>query len=186
MGALLILTFSCISFCCLAVCATIQTEIFKRKKGPTTSTTLVPLPVRNRIDCAVAAATEDNNGFQFIDDGNICYLSKNGNDFNTDTAMVWNNDNDLQTETTCEMKTFSLTCLVGLIDVITTTYGRQDMVTCWHQAMFTTDCRTEENTNFVQQSCNDKKYCEFLVSGQIFNDPCAGTYKYLTVEYFCR
>ena len=37
----------------------------------------------------------------------------------------------------------------------------------------------------VKSECEDKKKCSLYASNVVFGDPCVGTFKYLSVTYYC-
>ena len=71
------------------------------------------------------------------------------------------------------------------ISVLDANYGRLDRDTCLHDAMGNINCRASNSLQIVQSKCDGKTSCELVVDSQVFGDPCAGTYKYLKVNYRC-
>ncbi|KAI8485101.1 hypothetical protein Bbelb_372070 [Branchiostoma belcheri] len=92
-----------------------------------------------------------------------------------------------QTEMACEHSELTLTCSNGYELVIqSANYGRTDGSTCPHSAMSDTNCVEPTSLDIVRDACRDRSTCTISASNSVFGDPCYGTYKYLTVGYFCR
>uniref|UniRef100_A0A8C1W5X1 SUEL-type lectin domain-containing protein n=1 Tax=Cyprinus carpio TaxID=7962 RepID=A0A8C1W5X1_CYPCA len=91
----------------------------------------------------------------------------------------------------CEGKCVSLSCAWGLIKVIKANYGRTDRTTCArsvpaHQTSNMNCFRgTSLHTITCLSRCDGRKSCSVPAVNSVFSDPCAGTYKYLDVDYVC-
>ncbi|XP_035672719.1 IgGFc-binding protein-like [Branchiostoma floridae] len=92
-----------------------------------------------------------------------------------------------QTAMACEHSDLTLTCSEGYeVAIESANYGRTDGTTCPHQAMSDTNCLEPNSVAIVRAPCRDRSTCTISASNSVFGDPCYGTYKYLTVEFFCR
>ncbi|XP_056321876.1 L-rhamnose-binding lectin CSL3-like [Danio aesculapii] len=95
-----------------------------------------------------------------------------------------------QTSLTCEGDTNDIGCEHGVIAIIDAIYGRTDKTTCSkpkrrpnrHQ---NTNCLAPEALSIVSDSCEGVKSCTVTASNDMFDDPCVGTRKYLTISYYC-
>ncbi|XP_042606460.1 L-rhamnose-binding lectin CSL3-like [Cyprinus carpio] len=89
----------------------------------------------------------------------------------------------------CEGKSVSLRCVLGLIKVIKANYGRTDRTTCArsvpaHQTS-NMNCFRRTSLHTMSTRCDGRKSCSVPAVNSVFSDPCAGTYKYLDVDYVC-
>uniref|UniRef100_A0A8C1D5X3 SUEL-type lectin domain-containing protein n=1 Tax=Cyprinus carpio carpio TaxID=630221 RepID=A0A8C1D5X3_CYPCA len=89
----------------------------------------------------------------------------------------------------CEGKCVSLSCAWGLIKVIKANYGRTDRTTCArsvpaHQTS-NMNCFRGTSLHTMSTRCDGRKSCSVPAVNSVFSDPCAGTYKYLDVDYVC-
>lgn len=90
-------------------------------------------------------------------------------------------------EIICESNSKKISCPEGtIIKVKKASYGRTDKHTCPHVSIKTTDCRAENSLSIVNKRCENKNECHLEASNNWFNDPCEGTYKYLSLEYQCE
>ncbi|XP_072538716.1 rhamnose-binding lectin-like [Salminus brasiliensis] len=91
---------------------------------------------------------------------------------------------------TCEGGYSKLDCGDSMIQIIGANYGRTDQTTCSDgirkRMIKNTNCHAPHSLTRVITRCNNKRRCAVEASNTIFTDPCFGTYKYLTVSYFCR
>ncbi|XP_051964610.1 L-rhamnose-binding lectin CSL2-like isoform X2 [Xyrauchen texanus] len=85
-----------------------------------------------------------------------------------------------------------LNCEYGRIQINTANYGRTDKITCSEGHPL----NQTQNTNSYSPNalypvakrwfrCNGQRSCEVFSTHTVFTDLCFGTYKYLTVSYFC-
>uniref|UniRef100_A0A3B5M270 SUEL-type lectin domain-containing protein n=1 Tax=Xiphophorus couchianus TaxID=32473 RepID=A0A3B5M270_9TELE len=76
----------------------------------------------------------------------------------------------------------------SVISVTSATYGRRDQKTCiaGRPTNQITNVQCSRSSDSVGQSCNGKQSCSITAANSVFGDPCAGTYKYLEVEYKCE
>ena len=67
-------------------------------------------------------------------------------------------------------------------------YGRKSTTACPHSAMGDTDCSTDPDVTLqkVRDLCQLKMSCDLNPGGEMFGDPCGGTYKYLSLSYQCE
>ncbi|MEQ2298904.1 hypothetical protein AMECASPLE_010011 [Ameca splendens] len=88
----------------------------------------------------------------------------------------------------CEGSVAQLQCDKGKVIFVTRAiYGRSDQKTCIsgrpvHQIQ---NVLCSSSSDKVSQSCNEKQSCSITATNSVFGDPCAGTYKYLEVDYLC-
>ncbi|XP_076859323.1 rhamnose-binding lectin-like [Brachyhypopomus gauderio] len=89
----------------------------------------------------------------------------------------------------CEDGYSTLDCGNDVIDIINANYGRTDSTTCSKGLpsfiLANTNCYASNTLSIVATRCNGKNSCTVRASYTIFNDPCIGTSKYLTVSYRC-
>ncbi|KAH3710385.1 hypothetical protein DPMN_069863 [Dreissena polymorpha] len=87
----------------------------------------------------------------------------------------------------CEHSNMFLSCPQGqVLYVHSGVYGRtQNDDICPHSSIQTTNCASTTSTATVQSLCNGKQMCHLAASNAVFGDPCAGTVKYLEVNYAC-
>jgi hypothetical protein len=86
----------------------------------------------------------------------------------------------------CEGSSKTLSCPAGkTISVNAASYGRHDGTTCPHSATSNRNCHATNSLEKVKKMCEGKTSCTVTASHGIFGDPCAGTYKYLSVDYEC-
>ncbi|TRY55932.1 hypothetical protein DNTS_011324, partial [Danionella cerebrum] len=89
----------------------------------------------------------------------------------------------------CEGDRGFLRCAVGKIQITSASFGRTDRRTCSRgrpdRQLRNTHCASPNALAPVSQSCNGQSSCELSATSAIFTDPCPGTYKYLTVSYYC-
>ncbi|XP_053480413.1 rhamnose-binding lectin-like [Ictalurus furcatus] len=89
----------------------------------------------------------------------------------------------------CEHCYSTLDCGNDSIHIINANYGRGNSRTCSNglpsAQTQNTNCYTPNTLSTVAALCNGKKNCTVEASNTIFNDPCVGTAKYLTVSYIC-
>ncbi|XP_058241472.1 rhamnose-binding lectin-like [Hemibagrus wyckioides] len=90
---------------------------------------------------------------------------------------------------TCEGNTAILTCGDRRINAVSANYGRTDSTTCSSgrpaNQISNTNCYTPDALNKVAARCNGQSSCSVPATNDLFSDPCYGTYKYLTVVYYC-
>ena len=85
----------------------------------------------------------------------------------------------------------TITCPRGCkVDIISATYGRTSPTLCEHEKMSNTSCdSTADITGILQNHCASQagtSSCIVTPTNAFFDDdPCEGTYKYLTVNYNC-
>ncbi|TRY54867.1 hypothetical protein DNTS_001816 [Danionella cerebrum] len=89
----------------------------------------------------------------------------------------------------CEGGRGFLRCAVGKIQITSASFGRTDRRTCSRgrpdRQLRNTHCASLNALAPVSQSCNGQSSCELSATSAIFTDPCPGTYKYLSVSYYC-
>ncbi|TRY54864.1 hypothetical protein DNTS_001815 [Danionella cerebrum] len=89
----------------------------------------------------------------------------------------------------CEGDRGFLRCAVGKIQITSASFGRTDRRTCSRgrpdRQLRNTHCASPNALAPVSQSCNGQSSCELSATSAIFTDPCPGTYKYLSVSYYC-
>ncbi|XP_017295446.1 L-rhamnose-binding lectin CSL2-like [Kryptolebias marmoratus] len=89
---------------------------------------------------------------------------------------------------TCEGRVARLKCDKGqVIFVNSAIYGRRNKNTCSARrpASQIQNVRCSRSSNKVAERCNGKRVCVIRATNSFFGEPCAGTYKYLEVEYTC-
>ncbi|KAF5907285.1 rhamnose-binding lectin-like, partial [Clarias magur] len=89
----------------------------------------------------------------------------------------------------CEDGCSSLDCGGDLIQIINANYRRANSRICSNgipdAQTKNTNCYAPRTFSTVSAQCNGQKRCTLRASNTIFTDPCVGTFKYLTVSYFC-
>lgn len=86
----------------------------------------------------------------------------------------------------CENTNLTLSCAPGkVMTVNTAVFGRSDLATCAHPVSGDTACAASESLHIVKESCDGTEECSVPASTDVFGDPCANTYKYLTATYTC-
>ncbi|XP_051964738.1 L-rhamnose-binding lectin CSL2-like isoform X4 [Xyrauchen texanus] len=94
-----------------------------------------------------------------------------------------------KTSVTCNGGYSYLYCEYGRIQINTANYGRTDKITCSEgrpsSQTQNTNCYSPNALSPVAKRCNGQRSCEVFATHTVFTDPCFGTYKYLTVSYFC-
>ncbi|XP_053480477.1 rhamnose-binding lectin isoform X2 [Ictalurus furcatus] len=89
----------------------------------------------------------------------------------------------------CEQGYSTLDCGSDSIEIINANYGRGNSRTCSNGIPSfqtqNTNCYAPNTLSTVAAMCKGKKTCTVEASNTIFNDPCVGTVKYLTVSYIC-
>ncbi|XP_076859321.1 rhamnose-binding lectin-like [Brachyhypopomus gauderio] len=89
----------------------------------------------------------------------------------------------------CEDGYSTLDCGKEIISITNANYGRTDSTTCSQglpsSILANTNCYASNTLSIVATGCNGKNSCTVRASYTIFNDPCIGTSKYLTVSYRC-
>ncbi|KAK2898936.1 hypothetical protein Q8A67_010354 [Cirrhinus molitorella] len=94
-----------------------------------------------------------------------------------------------ETSVTCHYGYSYLKCENGRIQINTANYGRTDKTTCSEGRpsvqLQNTNCYSPNALAPVSKSCNGLESCEVFATHMVFTDPCVGTYKYLTISYFC-
>ncbi|XP_056598349.1 L-rhamnose-binding lectin CSL2-like [Triplophysa dalaica] len=90
---------------------------------------------------------------------------------------------------TCESQTAFLSCVQGVIKVLSANYGRTDRQTCStgrpDNQLTNVQCTQSTSLSVVAIRCDGKTSCSIVAENAAFTDPCGGTYKYLTVSYKC-
>ncbi|KAA0721285.1 L-rhamnose-binding lectin CSL2 [Triplophysa tibetana] len=90
---------------------------------------------------------------------------------------------------TCESQTAFLSCVQGVIKVLSANYGRTDSKTCStgrpDNELSNVQCTQSTSLSVVASRCDGKISCSIVAENAAFMDPCGGTYKYLTVSYKC-
>ncbi|XP_076859319.1 rhamnose-binding lectin-like isoform X2 [Brachyhypopomus gauderio] len=93
------------------------------------------------------------------------------------------------TSVTCEGNDAELTCEAGVLNILSTNYGRTDNTTCSagrpSNQTTKTDCYGTNIGFEVTNRCEGKSSCVVPVTNSVFSDPCFGTYKYLSITYSC-
>ncbi|TRY92076.1 hypothetical protein DNTS_029043 [Danionella cerebrum] len=79
---------------------------------------------------------------------------------------------------------------VGVIQITSASFGRTDRRVCSrghpeHELRNTNCVSPNALAPVSQRFCNGQQSCELYGTSDIFTDPCPGTYKYLTVSYYC-
>ncbi|XP_073982772.1 rhamnose-binding lectin-like isoform X2 [Rhodnius prolixus] len=89
----------------------------------------------------------------------------------------------------CESGLIEIECPSDmLVKILHTFWGRIDGKICFtnQRRTYSYNCRSEADlSEAVQIRCLQTNSCHFQVDAQIFGDPCAGTSKYLEVDYLC-
>jgi hypothetical protein len=90
----------------------------------------------------------------------------------------------------CENTAAQIYCPSGfLVQIDSASYGRSDSTTCAdHDADTITDtqCSSSTAATLLSDRCDGQDSCEFLVDGAALgDDPCPGTYKYVSGTYKC-
>lgn len=90
------------------------------------------------------------------------------------------------TKLICEDDIDTLHCAGGL-EIVEAVYGRSNRQTCIHDNMLSTTCELPGATDIVKSACDGQQQCRLETSKLFENsqDPCIGTYKYLSVKYNC-
>ncbi|XP_054721756.1 latrophilin Cirl-like [Uloborus diversus] len=104
--------------------------------------------------------------------------------FTTATAKK----SDYRTVYACEGTQLHITCDEGyLIHLIRANYGRFSISICNEHGNldWSVDCTAHLSYIVIRERCNLMSNCIVSASSDIFGDPCAGTYKYLEVQYQC-
>ncbi|XP_066276578.1 IgGFc-binding protein-like [Branchiostoma lanceolatum] len=93
-----------------------------------------------------------------------------------------------QTARACEHSDLTISCSESYeLAIESANYGRTaDGNTCPHAAVSDQNCVEANSLAIVRDICRDKSTCTIAASNSVFGDPCVGTYKYLTVEFYCR
>ncbi|XP_076859318.1 rhamnose-binding lectin-like [Brachyhypopomus gauderio] len=93
------------------------------------------------------------------------------------------------TSVTCEGQNAVLTCGVGVLNILSANYGRTDPTTCSagrpKGQTTKTNCYGTKTLSEVTKRCGGKSTCVVPATNSVFSDPCFGTYKYLSIKYFC-
>ena len=75
------------------------------------------------------------------------------------------------------------------MNILSASYGRTSTAVCEHTKMSNTSCDSAEDiTGILQNHCMSLggSSCTVTPTNTFFgDDPCVGTYKYLTVQYGC-
>ncbi|XP_061174699.1 L-rhamnose-binding lectin CSL3-like [Saccostrea echinata] len=103
----------------------------------------------------------------------------------------WKRKKYVHKVTACEHHSMSLNCgRHRHIKVHYASYGRQNKSTCARRSASkspsNTVCRARKSTGVVKRFCDGKRRCRLRASNSLFGDPCVGTYKYLSVKYYCK
>ncbi|GLV36087.1 Calcium-independent receptor for alpha-latrotoxin [Carabus blaptoides fortunei] len=90
-------------------------------------------------------------------------------------------------ETACENTEFNLSCgNGGDLNIKKANYGRSSSSVCPRIGQDqNTNCKLQNSTQIVSESCDGQSSCSMNATNGIFGDACPGTYKYLCVEYSC-
>ncbi|KAK2840805.1 hypothetical protein Q7C36_012384, partial [Tachysurus vachellii] len=88
---------------------------------------------------------------------------------------------------TCDGDVQRLTCDTGVINVMSTVYGRTDDKICstGRPRLQDNDIHCYSTISTIADRCNGLKKCTVEASSTIFTDHCKETAKYLTVSYTC-
>ena len=87
----------------------------------------------------------------------------------------------------CEGKTLLLSCGFGAtVDIVSATYGRLGAAYCGHIAGSDTNCSSSKSLDVVKAQCQGRTSCSVPATNRVFGDPCAGTHKYLEVNFSCK
>ncbi|XP_019866672.2 L-rhamnose-binding lectin CSL2 [Aethina tumida] len=99
-------------------------------------------------------------------------------------------DEPPNTATACEAQTASLSCSVGLINILSANYGRTNNITCADgkatNQITNTNCISTNSLATVKSLCDLKTSCSVTASNTVFTDPCIGTAKFLVISYECQ
>ncbi|XP_060788675.1 rhamnose-binding lectin-like [Neoarius graeffei] len=89
----------------------------------------------------------------------------------------------------CEYGYSTLDCGYDNIYIMNANYGRDNSQTCSSELpndlIKNTNCCAPGVHSAVATLCNGHQKCTVEASNSVFSDPCADTYKYLSVSYFC-
>ncbi|CAH1244449.1 PKD1 [Branchiostoma lanceolatum] len=86
----------------------------------------------------------------------------------------------------CERGSLSIHCPAGRqINIVSALYGRTTWAHCSRGSNGITDCRSTNSLALVRSRCHGRSSCSLAASNSVFGDPCAGTAKYLEVEFTC-
>ncbi|XP_060788676.1 uncharacterized protein LOC132893497 [Neoarius graeffei] len=89
----------------------------------------------------------------------------------------------------CEYGYSTLDCGHDNIYIMNANYGRANSQTCSNglssDLIKNTNCYAPDVHSTVATLCNGHQRCTVEASNSVFSDPCADTYKYLSVSYFC-
>ncbi|XP_047655684.1 L-rhamnose-binding lectin CSL2-like [Tachysurus fulvidraco] len=90
---------------------------------------------------------------------------------------------------TCDGGTAVLNCGHRRIRIIRAFYGRLDSTTCAAgrpaNQICNRHCYLPSAQYIVSSRCNGRCYCHVPVQSCVLPDPCYGTYKYLSISYYC-
>lgn len=81
----------------------------------------------------------------------------------------------------------NITCPVGIIFIEKAIFGRtEDERVCNDTRIKTTNCTSTKSEAIVKEECDGMQKCNIIVTNtKLGGDPCAGTYKYLVVNFIC-
>lgn len=93
-----------------------------------------------------------------------------------------------QVSVTCEHKTARLTCPTNQnIHIVSVNFGRTDSITCPQPPIVNTQCYSgPAAAGVVKKSCEGRNSCSVVASNSnMQGDPCQGTFKFLSIVYYC-
>ncbi|XP_071164441.1 rhamnose-binding lectin-like isoform X5 [Mytilus edulis] len=79
----------------------------------------------------------------------------------------------------------SLRCPRQQIEIVRAFYGRSNAVTCSDGHSQSVSCSAKGVKQGIEGVCQGKESCDVTADANIFGDPCAGTSKYLSIDYKC-
>ncbi|XP_052075053.1 IgGFc-binding protein-like isoform X1 [Mytilus californianus] len=87
----------------------------------------------------------------------------------------------------CEGLKSRITCpWKKTIRILEATYGRTEMGKCRSSNVKTTSCSSDKPLPIIRKHCDGMKSCMVSANNGLYGDPCAYTYKYVTVRYVCE
>ncbi|XP_052105160.1 neurogenic locus notch homolog protein 1-like [Mytilus californianus] len=85
----------------------------------------------------------------------------------------------------CEGYKHSLRCPHQQIEIVSAYFGRSNTVTCSDGHNQSISCSAKGAKRDLEGVCQGKESCDVTADANIFGDPCAGTSKYLSIDYKC-
>ncbi|KXJ23758.1 protein eva-1 homolog C isoform X2 [Exaiptasia diaphana] len=77
----------------------------------------------------------------------------------------------------------------NIIMIFSAFYGRvPGREICYSDKIFTTKCSLEKGKalEVVEKRCSNRSRCNVRADNSMFPDPCPGTFKYMTIIYYCK